>query len=693
MSGSTLPGETSRPRCGVIIPTFDGAHVLRTCLEALLAEPPARCEWTLVVVDDASRDGTLQLLEDYADRVTFVTHHVNRGFAYACNTGAAAVGDVDHLVFLNNDTVPIAGWLDALVDEAAAHPQAGAIGSRLLYPNGTIQHAGVAIGQDGWPRHLYPGFPGEHAAVTRPKRIVAATGACLLVRRTLFEELGGFDTAFLNGYEDIDLCLRMGELGHEVRYCPRSVLYHLESVTRWPTGMPESTEHNDRLYRERWLGRVTPDDVNHYIADGLMKIDYGQFPPLRVEVSPLLATVERDGDVEDGLERLLRVRSAQVMELQGAATRSAVQRSRAQEEQRLAVRPPEHAERLARVVRGGGSHRLGRAKPQHLVSVLLPVKNGASDLREQLPLVLEQAVDADVEFVAVDSGSEDDSLDVLAEFDATIVAIDPADFDHGLTRNLAAQHANGDVLVFMTHRTRPAGPHWLAPLIAALDDDPNVAGVCSRVSPHPDADVLTCRDGALDPSGSTVRSVKRITDWNTYRLGTAEERRLLLNFHTVSAAIRANVLERIPFRKMRAIGEDLLWAQEVLESGLALVHEPESHAYHSHAYSLRERFSRNVDDGIANHDIVGRELAEGDVEPLIRGMVAADWAYLRDELGLTGAELEYWQVEAVLRRVAQAAGQWLGTNYEAFAPEVMETFSRVAAMRRPSPGAMSLRRR
>jgi hypothetical protein len=208
-----------------------------------------------------------------------------------------------------------------------------------------------------------------------------------------------------------------------------------------------------------------------------------------------------------------------------------------------------------------------------------------------------------------------------------------------------------------------------------------VAGACSRVTPHPDADLLARRDGELDPSGSAVRAVKRIEDYNKWALASPEERRLLANFHTVAAALRAEHVRRIPFRAVRAIGEDLLWAQEVLEAGFALVHEPASHALHSHAYSLRERFTRNVDDGIANHDIIGRTLAEADVEPLVRGMVAADWAFLT-ESGLTGDELMWWQVESVLRRVAQVGGQWLGTNHEAFPREAIDAFSRVVAMRR-----------
>jgi len=672
---------TARPQCAVVIPTFNGAHLLSTCLEALLANPPERCDWRVIVVDDASTDGTAERFGSYDDRVTVVARGRNGGFAEACNEGAEVAGDVDHLVFLNNDTIPIPGWLDALVDDAATH-DAAAVGSKLLYPDGTVQHAGVAIGLDRWPHHLYVGLPGEHPAVNRPKRVVAATAASLLIRRPLFEELGGFDTAFVNGYEDIDFCLRLGEQGHRIRFCPTSVLYHLESVTRWADESMRHTTHNDLLYAERWLERVVPDDVEHYLADGLISIEYGPTYPLRMSVSPLLATVQHETETDDRLEQLLSIRTGQLMDLRSQQTRAALAHRR--DEVSL---PTVGAERrrtggTAEIVNRGEFHRIGSGPSRHRVSVLMPLMDAGPALRQTLPLLLRQRVSAELEIVAVDSASTDDTVAVLKEFGATVLAIDPAEFDHGLTRNLVASHARGDVLIFLNGLSRPCDEDWLAPLLATLDSDPSIAGACSRVLPYPDADPLTRRDGSLEPSGSAERSVKRIEDWQAYVAMPVEERRLLLNFHTVSAAIRADVMQRIPFQSVRAIGEDLLWSREVLETGMALVHEAESRVYHSHDYSLREWFMRNVDDGIANRDINDRSLSEQEVDALVRGMIAGDWAYLRDELGLEGGDLERWQVQAALRRSAGGAGQWLGVNYATMPPQAIAAFSRVAGMRR-----------
>jgi GT2 family glycosyltransferase len=672
-------------RCAVVIPTFNGAHLLSTCLQSLFAHPPERCEMQVIVVDDASDDGTVERFEGYDERLSVVARERNGGFGVACNDGARAAGDVDHLVFLNNDTIALPNWLDALIDEIDSHPRAAAVGSKLLYPDGTVQHAGVAIGQDRWPHHLYAGMPGDHPAVDRAKRVVAATAACLLVRRSEFEALGGFDTDFHNGYEDVDFCLRLGERGAEVRYCPRSVLYHLESVTRWADYNARHVEQNSRLFAERWHEKISPDDFEHYLADGLIRAEYGAIFPLRLSISPLLATVQRETEAEDRLEHLLTVRTDQLLELQAERTRATLEHQRHEIELPRLTDGRRRTGGSPQILNRGEFHGLSEGPGRHRVSVLMPLMDAGEALRQTLPLLLEQSAAAELEVVAVDSASRDDTIAVLKEFDATVISIDPAEFDHGLTRNLVAEHARGDVLVFLNGRSRPCDKYWLAPLLATLDADPSVAGVSSRVLPYPEADPLTLHDGGLEPSGSAERSVKRIEDWGDYAAMPVEQRRLLLNFHTVSAAVRADVMRQFPFKSVRAIGEDLLWAREVLEAGMALVHESESRVYHSHQYSLREWFMRNVDDGIANNEINGRSLGEEEADALVRGMIASDWAYLRDELGLDGEDLERWRMQAALRRAAQVAGQWLGVNYTELPAEAVDSFSRVANSRRESP--------
>jgi GT2 family glycosyltransferase len=298
------------PLCSVIIPVYNLAAVTRRCLDRVLADPPEAGAPEVIVVDDGSRDATPVLLAGYGDRIRVVTHPSNAGYATACNDGAA-IARGQYLVFLNNDTVPLPGWLGALARYAAAHPAAAVVGSKLLYPDGTIQHAGMAIGQEGEPHHIYTGFPGDHPAVNRSRRFQMVTGACCLVRRAAFDRAGGFDTAFVNGYEDVDLCLRLGALGHEVAYCHESVLFHLESISE---GRCARQAPNRRLYLERWKDRVAADDWRYYLEDGLIRITYPPSCPLQIAIDPQLGVVEQDGRLPEA-DRLLALRAQQVRDL------------------------------------------------------------------------------------------------------------------------------------------------------------------------------------------------------------------------------------------------------------------------------------------------------------------------------------------------------------------------------------------
>lgn len=291
----------------IVIPVHGRAHLTGRCLDLILDGLGADCE--VVVVDDASEDETPELLVGYEERIRVVRLDANAGFATACNRGAAAASG-ERLVFLNNDTEPLQGWLDALRRYADAHPQAVVVGAKLLYPTGTVQHAGVVFGQDGYPRHLYAGFPAEHPAVSHPRRLQAVTAACMLVDREAFEEAGGFDPGFHNSLEDVDLCLRIGAAGGEVHYCDEAVLVHLESASR---GRADRFERSVALYRERWRDRVRRDDLDAYLADGLLAVEYADTHPIRLSVDPQLAIVDRGREEE--IEHLLESYARQSADL------------------------------------------------------------------------------------------------------------------------------------------------------------------------------------------------------------------------------------------------------------------------------------------------------------------------------------------------------------------------------------------
>src|SRR5919202_951883 len=145
--------------CSIVIPVHNRAGLTRECLDTLLGQglPP---DTEIVVVDDASSDDTSRVLASYGPRIRVAALAENRGFASACNEGVARA-EGRYVVLLNNDTRPTPGWLQALIAHAEAHPEAALVGSRLLWPAGTVQHAGVGIDGNKDVRHIYMGFPGD----------------------------------------------------------------------------------------------------------------------------------------------------------------------------------------------------------------------------------------------------------------------------------------------------------------------------------------------------------------------------------------------------------------------------------------------------------------------------------------------------------------------------------------------------
>jgi GT2 family glycosyltransferase len=218
--------------------------------------PPELYE--VVLVDNASSDGTADLLAALDGDVTIIRNEVNQGFARASNQGAAAARG-RHLLFLNNDTELHPGWLEPVVEILDREPDVGAVGALLLFPDGLVQHAGVTIVE--FRDRPEPIFGGVHASYRshpdapgiRTRRDVRCLTAALLgVRREAFEAAGGFDEGFWNGNEDVDLCLRLNVAGWRLVYEPACVATHHESVSG-----PERFSRlgdNERRLTDRWLG-------------------------------------------------------------------------------------------------------------------------------------------------------------------------------------------------------------------------------------------------------------------------------------------------------------------------------------------------------------------------------------------------------------------------------------------------------
>ena len=263
-------GNSGGPAFSVVIPVLNNWAFTEKCLRGL-AENTPEYEYEVIVADNASSDATVTDLVPLGEalfgrRFQRLRFEENRNFGPACNAGARAA-KAPLLFFLNNDTLPTSGWAPPLIQALEQDAGLGAVGPLLLYPDDTVQHLGVAFSHVS-VGHLYQRFPRAHPVVGKTRVLQALTAAALLLPKEPFLELGGFYEGFRNGFEDVDLCLRLVRAGGKKLSCiPRSVIYHFESRT---PGRKRHETENSRLLRDRCFRLFTPDKHRHGSRDGFL---------------------------------------------------------------------------------------------------------------------------------------------------------------------------------------------------------------------------------------------------------------------------------------------------------------------------------------------------------------------------------------------------------------------------------------
>ncbi|MFU8878595.1 MAG: glycosyltransferase, partial [Wenzhouxiangellaceae bacterium] len=251
----------------VIVPVYNQLHYTSACLESLLAAE-TRVLFEVIVVDDCSSDDTRAWLKQCTG-IRHVRNRSNLGFIGSCNRGAKKAAG-QWLVFLNNDTRVTDGWLDALINTFAEYPDAGIVGGKLVFGDGTLQEAGGIIFADGsgwnYGRGDDPGRP-DYGFVCEADYV---SGACLAIERERFLALGGFDRHFLPAYyEDTDLCFKVRAQGLKILYQPAASVIHYEggtSGTDESAGIKQHQVTNCQKFRERWAETLAdyPENPQEY---------------------------------------------------------------------------------------------------------------------------------------------------------------------------------------------------------------------------------------------------------------------------------------------------------------------------------------------------------------------------------------------------------------------------------------------
>ena len=255
-------GLTDLPSVTIIIPFKDQIATTSHCLECLLANTNWQ-NWRVVLIDNGS---VTPEAEEFRRKAVLNPHvsirHLDEPFNYSrINNIAVRENPADYFVFLNNDVfIEQADWLRIMIDETIADPKVALVGAKLLYPNRTVQHAGVVLGVGGVADHAFRGIPEDHGGYMNrarcAQRYSAVTAACMLCRADVFIEIGGFDEQDLTvAFNDVDLCLKAGLKGWHVVWTPDHVAEHHESLSRGDDISPSRAPrffYENHIMLERW---------------------------------------------------------------------------------------------------------------------------------------------------------------------------------------------------------------------------------------------------------------------------------------------------------------------------------------------------------------------------------------------------------------------------------------------------------
>ena len=297
-----------------------------------------------------------------------------------------------------------------------------------------------------------------------------------------------------------------------------------------------------------------------------------------------------------------------------------------------------------------------------MISVVIPVKDGGGELVRCLQAIARQKVDDEIEVVVIDSGSSDGSPQRAERLGARVHSIPASEFHHGRTRNIGAELAQGDILVFTSQDAYATSARWLTSLTAPLRADHRIAGVYGRQLPHADA----------RPPERYFLDFLYGPEPRTQRLESHEELSFEATlFSNVNSAIPRHVWERYRFAEDIVMSEDQEWSRRVLLAGMVVVYEPEAAVHHSHSYSVARAFRRFFDSGVsADRSYVG----DGRASKVALRKAGAEYAKGEIEwLWSTGQRR--WLPYTAAYELAKFAGLQLGRRHRFLPPKAKRQLS------------------
>ena len=236
--------EEPHKKVSIIIPNKDHIDVLQKCIDSILDKTSYDNYEILIIENNSTEDETFAYYKEIEKdaRIRVITCVTDWNYSYINNYGVKeATGE--YLLLLNNDTEVIANdWIEQMV-QYAQREDVGAVGAKLFFTDDTIQHAGVTMGIRGVAGHAFRLWPGDAKGymnrLIAVSNMTAVTAACMMMRKKVFQQVGGFDEKLAVAFNDVDLCMRIGEMGYKIVYNPKARLYHHESKSRGTDQMSE----------------------------------------------------------------------------------------------------------------------------------------------------------------------------------------------------------------------------------------------------------------------------------------------------------------------------------------------------------------------------------------------------------------------------------------------------------------------
>ncbi len=243
------------PKVSIIIPYYNCRELTEACVKSIV-DCSGRVSREIILIDDAGSEQPD--LSGLAGDIPIRTFRNDTRKSYSTNNNRGAKEAKGELLcLLNNDTFVTPGWLDNMVAVMESTDRVGVLANCHLYPDsGKIQHAGMGFDKEGFPLHLNPGMPPDTPSALYQRQFQCVTFACVMIAKKVYDELGGLDESYQNGFEDVDFCLRSRQAGYGVWYTPASKIYHYGQATE---GRTEKDEENWQQFLSRWNNRYEWD--------------------------------------------------------------------------------------------------------------------------------------------------------------------------------------------------------------------------------------------------------------------------------------------------------------------------------------------------------------------------------------------------------------------------------------------------